>query len=111
MDSADNDESGTIDFPEFLSLMSKVLLKSLIIFWLKKDMQVLGKARSEAHIRDAFRVFDKDDDGFIAVSFKFVLTQHSRFGMVYSSNPSQGRSDFSEGCPEGAARGTTRGKV
>ena len=34
-------------------------------------MQVLAKAKSEAHIRDAFRVFDKDDDGFIAVSFAF----------------------------------------
>ena len=32
-------------------------------------------------------------------------------GMVYTSNPSEGQSDFSEGCHEGAARVTTRGKV
>ena len=31
--------------------------------------------------------------------------------LVYTSNPSEGQSDFTEGCHEGAARGTTRGKV
>ena len=30
--------------------------------------------------------------------------------MVYTSNPNEGKSTFTEGCPEGVARGTTRGK-
>ena len=31
--------------------------------------------------------------------------------LVYTSNPSEEKSNFSKGCPEGAARGTTQGKV
>ena len=42
--------------------------------------------------------------------FWFLLYSVYR-SMVYSSRPSKGRSDFSEGCPKGAARGTSRGKV
>ena len=48
----DADGSGTVDFPEFLSLMSR-------------------KARdadSEEELREAFKVFDKDGNGFISAA-------------------------------------------
>ena len=48
----DADGSGTVDFPEFLSLMAR-------------------KARdadSEEELREAFKVFDKDGNGFISAA-------------------------------------------
>ncbi|CAH1267592.1 CALM1 [Branchiostoma lanceolatum] len=48
----DHDGSGTIDFPEFLLVMSKKQQES----------------DSEKEIREAFRVFDKDGNGFITAS-------------------------------------------
>merc|ERR1711988_1857567 len=55
----DNDGSGTIDFAEFLSLMSKKM----------KD------ADSEEELMEAFKVFDKDGNGFIsAVELRHVMT-------------------------------------
>lgn len=44
--------NGTIDFPEFLTMMSKKM----------KD------ADSDEEIREAFRVFDKDGNGFISAA-------------------------------------------
>eukprot|EP01084_Bolivina_argentea_P195046 334703_1 len=46
----DTDESGTIDFPEFLTMMATKM----------KDTD------SEDEIKEAFRVFDKDGNGFIS---------------------------------------------
>ena len=46
----DADGSGTIDFPEFLKMMANKT----------KD------ENSEEEIREAFRVFDKDGNGFIS---------------------------------------------
>ena len=51
--------NGTIDFPEFLTMMSKKM----------KDVD------SEEEIREAFRVFDKDGNGFIsAAELRHVMT-------------------------------------
>jgi calmodulin len=44
--------NGTIDFPDFLTLMSRKM----------KDTD------SEEEIREAFRVFDKDSTGFISAA-------------------------------------------
>ncbi len=52
-------DSGTIEFSEFLSMMAHKL----------KDTD------SEAEIREAFKVFDKDGDGFIsAAELRYVMT-------------------------------------
>ena len=49
--------NGTIDFPEFLTMMARKM----------KDTD------SEEEIREAFRVFDKDGNGFIsAAELRFV---------------------------------------
>ncbi len=44
--------NGTIDFPEFLTMMARKM----------KDTD------SEEEIREAFCVFDKDDNGFISAA-------------------------------------------
>ncbi|GMY05323.1 calmodulin-7 isoform X2 [Fagus crenata] len=55
----DVDGSGTIEFSEFLSLMARKM----------KDSD------SEEQLKEAFRVFDKDQDGFIsAIELRNVLT-------------------------------------
>ncbi|EGG02964.1 uncharacterized protein MELLADRAFT_65992 [Melampsora larici-populina 98AG31] len=47
----DADGNGAIDFPEFLTMMSRKMKNT----------------DSEAEIREAFKVFDKDGNGFISV--------------------------------------------
>ncbi|CAK8679675.1 calmodulin-like [Clavelina lepadiformis] len=55
----DVDGNGTIDFPEFLTMMAKQM----------KDTD------SEEGIREAFRLFDKDGNGFIsAAELRDVMT-------------------------------------
>ncbi|CAF3942809.1 unnamed protein product [Rotaria sordida] len=55
----DADGNGTIDFPEFLTMMARKM----------KDTD------SEEEIREAFRVFDKDGHGFIsAAELRHVMT-------------------------------------
>ena len=44
--------NGTIDFPEFLTMMA----------WMMKDLD------TEDEIREAFRVFDADDNDFISTA-------------------------------------------
>lgn len=48
----DADGDGTIDFPEFLTMMARKM----------KDTD------SEEEIKEAFRVFDKDGNGFISAA-------------------------------------------
>ena len=48
----DADGNGTIDFPEFLTMMARKM----------KDTD------SEEEIREAFRVFDKDGNGYISAA-------------------------------------------
>ncbi|CAF2847875.1 unnamed protein product [Rotaria sp. Silwood2] len=55
----DADGNGTIDFPEFLTLMARQM----------KDTD------SEEEILEVFRIFDKDGSGFIsAAEFRYVMT-------------------------------------
>lgn len=54
----DADGNGTIDFPEFLTMMARKM----------KDTD------SEQEIREAFKVFDKDGNGYIsAAELKHVM--------------------------------------
>ena len=48
----DTDHDGSVNFQEFLDMMSKSS----------------GSANTEDEIREAFKVFDKNDDGFISES-------------------------------------------
>ncbi|KXN66162.1 calmodulin [Conidiobolus coronatus NRRL 28638] len=55
----DADGSGTVDFPEFLTLMARNM----------------KNADSEEEIREAFKVFDKDGNGYIsAAELRHVMT-------------------------------------
>src|SRR3954463_5478401 len=55
----DTDNNGTIDFPEFLTMMARKM----------KDTD------SEEEIREAFKVFDRDNNGFIsAAELRHVMT-------------------------------------
>ena len=55
----DADGNGTIDFPEFLTMMARKM----------RDTD------SEEEIREAFKVFDKDGNGFIsAAELRHVMT-------------------------------------
>ncbi|VDI01081.1 Hypothetical predicted protein, partial [Mytilus galloprovincialis] len=51
IDEVDADGDGTVDFHEFLTMMSKQL----------------SSRDTAGEIREAFKVFDKDGDGFISV--------------------------------------------
>jgi calmodulin len=55
----DADGNGTIDFPEFLTMMARKM----------RDTD------TEEEIREAFKVFDKDGNGFIsAAELRHVMT-------------------------------------
>ncbi|XP_078615031.1 neo-calmodulin-like isoform X3 [Branchiostoma floridae x Branchiostoma japonicum] len=54
MAEADEDGSGTMDFDEFLELMAKQM---------HQDQYEVD----EREVRAAFRIFDKDNDGFISI--------------------------------------------
>ncbi|XP_052137267.1 putative calmodulin-like protein 6 [Oryza glaberrima] len=49
----DEDGNGTIEFDEFIAIMKKKLYEN-------------GKGDEEEELRKAFRIFDKDDNGFIS---------------------------------------------
>ena len=48
--------SGTVDFPEFLNMMAKKI----------------GTTDSEEEIREAFRVFDRQQNGYITGEFHLI---------------------------------------
>ncbi|KAL4237939.1 hypothetical protein ACF0H5_002649 [Mactra antiquata] len=55
----DTDGNGNIDFPEFLTMMAKKMKET----------------DSELEIREAFKVFDKDGNGFISsTELRYVMT-------------------------------------
>ena len=59
IEEVDTDGNGTIDFPEFLSMMARKM----------QDTD------TEEEIREAFKVFDKDGNGFIsAAELRHVMT-------------------------------------
>jgi Ca2+-binding EF-hand superfamily protein len=69
----DADGNGTIDFPEFLTMMARKM----------KDSD------SEEEVREAFKVFDKDGNGFIsAAELRHVMTNLGPF--LPSLFPSRG---------------------
>ena len=62
----DADGNGTVDFPEFLTLMSREMC----------DID----SEDEINIREAFKVFDRDGNGYIgAAELKRVMTDLGRF--------------------------------
>jgi calmodulin len=64
----DADGNGTIDFPEFLTMMARKM----------RDTD------SEEEIKEAFKVFDKDGNGYIsAAELRHVMTN---LGGLYSSS-------------------------
>ena len=70
----DADGNGTIDFPEFLTMMArqKTLHKRSFLNISRRKMK---DTDSEEEIREAFRVFDKDGNGFIsAAELRHVMT-------------------------------------
>jgi len=68
----DADGNGTIDFPEFLTMMARKM----------KDTD------SEEEIKEAFKVFDKDGNGFIsAAELRHVMTNLGRYSPVSFCRP------------------------
>ena len=75
----DADGNGTIDFPEFLTMMARKM----------RDTD------SEEEIKEAFKVFDKDGNGFIsAAELRHVMTSLGR-ALLFFSFLSERRIDFS----------------
>eukprot|EP00095_Tigriopus_kingsejongensis_P012297 snap_masked-scaffold324_size206069-processed-gene-1.14 protein:Tk12297 transcript:snap_masked-scaffold324_size206069-processed-gene-1.14-mRNA-1 annotation:"PREDICTED: calmodulin-like" len=71
VDEADEDGSGSINFPEFIGLMMK--------------KQQGGQTKDE--IKQAFRVFDKDGNGYVSsTELKFVM---SRLGVNFTDDELQ----------------------
>lgn len=69
----DADGNGTIDFPEFLTMMARKM----------RDTD------SEEEIKEAFKVFDKDGNGYIsAAELRHVMTNLGRFSVSRGSRKS-----------------------
>ncbi|MCJ1433603.1 hypothetical protein MMC27_002966 [Xylographa pallens] len=61
----DADNNGTIDFPEFLTMMARKM----------KDTDSEDEIRVDENIKEAFKVFDRDNNGFIsAAELRHVMT-------------------------------------
>ncbi|POW02513.1 hypothetical protein PSTT_11748 [Puccinia striiformis] len=83
----DADGNGTIDFPEFLTMMARKMFVILHVSQIKTLLALAGciealplllnrkDTDSEEEIREAFKVFDKDGNGFIsAAELRHVMT-------------------------------------
>ena len=82
----DADGNGTIDFPEFLNLMARKM-KVRPELEQRATKRVLTYAAhavqdtdSEEELREAFKVFDKDGNGFISAAEVRTLRRASRPG-------------------------------
>ena len=62
----DKDGTGSIDFPEFLTMMGiKVVKPFLWLLTISFPGLQVNEENAEEEIREAFRVFDGDGNGFI----------------------------------------------
>jgi Ca2+-binding EF-hand superfamily protein len=62
--------NGTIDFPEFLTMMAKKM----------KDSD-----DGQDELKEAFRVFDKDGNGFISATH--IIVEHEKFQSMKRIQP------------------------
>ena len=62
---ADLDGNGTIEFPEFLELMKEKYGSDDQESDLRSDL--ISLLCSDANLREAFKIFDRDRDGFIDI--------------------------------------------
>ena len=70
IDEVDADGNGTIDFPEFLAMMT----------WKMRD--------NDSEMKEVFKVFDTDGDGYIsAAELKHVLTSFGGYSPRSSVGP------------------------
>ncbi|URD87526.1 hypothetical protein MUK42_26602 [Musa troglodytarum] len=70
----DADGNGTIDFPEFLNLMARKM-KDTDSEFLNLMARKMKDTDSEEELKEAFRVFDEDQNGFIsAAELRHVMT-------------------------------------
>ncbi|KAB5511114.1 hypothetical protein DKX38_030200 [Salix brachista] len=78
----DADQNGTIDFPEFLNLMARKMKKSSSealdcpeIIDITDVPYLYCDTDSEEELKEAFKVFDKDQNGYIsAAELRHVMT-------------------------------------
>lgn len=73
----DADGNGTIDFPEFLTMMARYvdMVAVLVAEFDSKGRRKMKDTDSEEEIKEAFKVFDKDGNGYIsAAELRHVMT-------------------------------------
>jgi calmodulin len=70
----DIDGSGTIDFPEFCQMMKR--MNKVGEMWkIEIPHKIISQENDSEMIREAFRVFDRDGNGFItADEFRYFMT-------------------------------------
>ena len=88
IDDADEDESGTINFPEFVGLMLKRQTSGLTredikqVMGLKCHQMLLVQVMDSILSSQAYRVFDKDGNGYVSAGeLRFVM---SKLGVHFS---------------------------
>lgn len=81
----DADGNGTIDFPEFLTMMARKM----------RDTD------SEEEIKEAFKVFDKDGNGYIsAAELRHVMTNLGMCSLILRSSQANYLHSFqARSCP------------